>query len=53
MKIGEETLQNPPYKIELRMDDETVWETRIGTCNRLVVAVSEGGTVEVGESTAC
>ena len=53
LKLGEETLQRPPYRIEFQIDSERIWETSIGTCNHLVVSVSEGGNVEIVEHTAC
>lgn len=52
LKLGEDTLQHPPYSIEFRIDNETIWDMSIGTCNHIVVSVREGKDVEIVEHTA-
>lgn len=53
LKLGEDTLQRPPYQIEIRMDGESVWDVHVGTCNTVVVSVDGTGTVETLEHFAC
>ena len=51
--LGEDTLERPPYDIELRSGDELIWESSIGTCNDLTVSVDGNGNVETVEHLAC
>lgn len=53
LQLGEDTLQHPPYNIEFRIDSETIWNMNIGTCNHLVVSISEGENVKIVEHIAC
>jgi hypothetical protein len=53
LKMDKDTLQHPPYYIELRTDGERIWSTDLNTCNRLVLSVSDGKDVEIVEYSAC
>lgn len=53
LRLGEDTLQRPPYDVELRMDGESIWNMHVGTCNTVVVSVTRDGTVETLEHLAC